>query len=308
MRELVSYSCSSCGGALTVDKKQEVYECPFCGKAYDFVQMHHNELLMDAAANMRQMEFASAKEKFNTILKSEPDDFEALRGIVLCEGNLMSVDSLRKIGKAKESSFKPMSESLKNARECAKEKEKPYFEKFSELIDLAQQYQQAEEERIKLGIESGEQFKTIVQMDVEREEDKQTAKDAAAVIGEIISSPIDEGFMDYESKLTVGMMALVLLGFAIIGFLAYALRLWSIPVIILLAASIIGGLLLNRRAYEHREASVRTNMKGSQKQTHEVLLRISKIEQQYSETYHAMVKLEPITKKAKAVTYTPKQN
>ena len=113
---------------------------------------------------------------------------------------------------------------------------------------------------------------------------------------------------DYESKLTVGMMALVLLGFAIIGFLAYALRLWSIPVIILLAASIIGGLLLNRRAYEHREASVRTNMKGSQKQTHEVLLRISKIEQQYSETYHAMVKLEPITKKAKAVTYTPKQN
>ena len=96
MRDLVSYTCSSCGGALTVDKSQEVYECPFCGNAYDFVQMHHDELLKDAETNMRQMEFTSAKEKYSAILESDPQDYYALRGLVLCSGPGISTESFKK--------------------------------------------------------------------------------------------------------------------------------------------------------------------------------------------------------------------
>ena len=136
MRDLVSYTCSSCGGALTVDKSQEVYECPFCGNAYDFVQMHHDELLKDAETNMRQMEFTSAKEKYNSILENDPQDFFALRGLVLCSGPLISTESFKKPEKLTDCSFDQMKDCLNKVKEQAKEADQPYFEKLYELVDL----------------------------------------------------------------------------------------------------------------------------------------------------------------------------
>ena len=142
MRELVSYSCTACGGALTVDKSQEVYECPFCGNAYDFVQMHHDELLNDAAVNMRQMEFVSAKEKFNSILEKDPHDFEALRGRILCAGKWKTLTEVDTESKMSNVRFDSILERVDEAVEHTEDEEtKEFFTDLRKLIELLAQIQ-----------------------------------------------------------------------------------------------------------------------------------------------------------------------
>ena len=87
MRELVSYSCTACGGALTVDKNQEVYECPFCDNAYDFVQMHHDELLNSALykADADRSRLMQSRNRFF-------DEFKVLRTKLISVENKLKLD------------------------------------------------------------------------------------------------------------------------------------------------------------------------------------------------------------------------
>ena len=307
MRELVSYSCTACGGALTVDKSQEVYECPFCGNAYDFVQMHHDELLNDAAVNMRQMEFVSAKEKFNSILEKDPHDFEALRGLVLCEGSLMSVDSLRKPERLIGKELNPVAASLNFAKERAKEADKPYFKKFSEVIELAQDYQKEKEADKDLKKRSGSQFEHIVEVDLKREEEKQRAWENAKAVGRVISYPLlEDEYSNEEDKSVSGAIGLFLGGLAICGVLIYLFGVFSIPIIIGIIGVVIAIIVIKNKSAEKQKASFRAAMKKNQNAGHKVSLKIAEIEKDYSEAYRTLVKMEPKAKAAKAVTYTPR--
>ena len=71
MRDLINYTCKECGGALVVDRNQKIYECPFCGTAFDFVTIHRKELLNDAGKDLKNMEFFAAKQKYKSLLESD---------------------------------------------------------------------------------------------------------------------------------------------------------------------------------------------------------------------------------------------
>ncbi|MBR3461166.1 MAG: hypothetical protein IKH20_00655 [Clostridiales bacterium] len=136
MRKLISYSCSTCGGALIVNRSEEVLNCPFCGNAFDLTLMHRKELLEDAAVNMQQREFNAAKAKFNSLLESDPHDFEALRGLALCAGKLQSVFSLKSPDKIKKPELDEMRTALEFAKANASADDASYFADLLSLADI----------------------------------------------------------------------------------------------------------------------------------------------------------------------------
>ena len=304
MRDLVSYTCSSCGGALTVDKSQEVYECPFCGNAYDFVQMHHDELLKDAETNMRQMEFTSAKEKYSAILESDPQDFYALRGLVLCSGPVISTESFKKPEKLTDCSFDQMKDCLNKVKEQAKEADQPYFEKLYELVDLAQKHKAASEEKARLSGESNRRFGEIVEVELEREEANEEAWEKAKSAGRVIAAVTSKNsFGDDDSR---GVYGLVIGGFTIIIVLIYFLSLWAFAVIAGVAAIVIAVLIFNKRSDEKRQAEISEQMKVNNGKSGAVATELAETGNKYSQAYRALVKMEPKTNKAAEVKYTPK--
>ena len=304
MRDLVSYTCSSCGGALTVDKSQEVYECPFCGNAYDFVQMHHDELLADAETNMRQMEFTSAKEKYSAILESDPQDFYALRGLVLCSGPVISTESFKKPEKLTDCSFDQMKDCLNKVKEQAKEADQPYFEKLYELVDLAQKHKVASEEKARLSGESNRRFGEIVEVELDREEANEEAWEKAKSAGRVIAAVTSKhSYGDDDSR---GVYGLVIGGFTIIIVLIYFLSLWAFAVIAGVAAIVIAVLIFNKRSDEKRQAEISEQMKVNNGKSGAVATELAETGNKYSQAYRALVKMEPKTNKAAEVKYTPK--
>ena len=304
MRDLVSYTCSSCGGALTVDKSQEVYECPFCGNAYDFVQMHHDELLKDAETNMRQMEFTSAKEKYSAILESDPQDFYALRGLVLCSGPVISTESFKKPEKLTDCSFDQMKDCLNKVKEQAKEADQPYFEKLYELVDLAQKHKAVSEEKARLSGESNRRFGEIVEVELEREEANEEAWEKAKSAGRVIAAVTSKhSYGDDDSR---GVYGLVIGGFTIIIVLIYFLSLWAFAVIAGVAAIVVAVLIFNKRSDEKRQAEISAKMKVGNGKSGAVATELAETGNKYSQAYRALVKMEPKTNKAAEVKYTPK--
>ena len=304
MRDLVSYTCSSCGGALTVDKSQEVYECPFCGNAYDFVQMHHDELLKDAETNMRQMEFTSAKEKYSAILESDPQDYYALRGLVLCSGPVISTESFKKPEKLTDCSFDQMKDCLNKVKEQAKEADQPYFEKLYELVDLAQKHKAVSEEKARLSGESNRRFGEIVEVELDREEANEEAWEKAKSAGRVIAAVTSKhSYGDDDSR---GVYGLVIGGFTIIIVLIYFLSLWAFAVIAGVAAIVIAVLIFNKRSDEKRQAEISEQMKVNNGKSGAVATELAETGNKYSQAYRALVKMEPKTNKAAEVKYTPK--
>jgi len=157
MRELVRYLCSSCGGALIVDRNQDVFDCPFCGNAYKSDDMHRDERLADAEKNLKQREFHSAKDKYDSILAGDPEDFEALRGLVLCAGKIPGLASLHKPEKLNEENSNGFAKALDDVKKRAGEEDIPYFNKMSELLEIAKERQKFVADLGKLEKESEEE-------------------------------------------------------------------------------------------------------------------------------------------------------
>lgn len=134
MRELVRYTCATCGGALIVNRSEEVFKCPFCGNGFDAAKMHKREILNDAETNMKQMEFNAAKDKFDSILKSEPQDFDALKGIVLCAGKLRSLESFQSMDRIRSCEWTGMVNELTDVKKRAKKEDVPFFTMIGELL------------------------------------------------------------------------------------------------------------------------------------------------------------------------------
>ena len=305
MRDLVSYTCSACGGALTVDKSQEVYECPFCGNAYDFVQMHHKELLSDAETNMRQMEFSSAREKYSAILEKDPQDFYALRGLVLCSGPVISTESFKRPEKLTDCSFDQMKECLNKVKEQAKEGDQPYFAKLYELVDLAQKHKAAAEEKSRLSGESNRRFGEIVEVELQREAANEEAWEKAKTAGRVINVVTSErSYGDSDAR---GVTGLIIGGITLFLVLFYFLNWWAFLVIAGVVAIVVAILIYNKRSDEKRQDEISARMKVNNGKSGAVATELAELGNKYSETYRALAKMEPKIKKTDAVKYTPRE-
>ena len=146
MTKLTSYTCAKCGGVLNVDIGQAVFECPFCGNGFDLSDFHRGEVLNEAALNLKNREFQSAQKKYGDLLAVDENDFEAKRGMILAEGNIRSIDSLKdpeKLIKANRNKAKDKAEFY---RVNSDELQASYFEKLNDMFVQADSYAHAKNE------------------------------------------------------------------------------------------------------------------------------------------------------------------
>ena len=168
MAHLTTYSCRNCGGVLIKDQLQEVLECPFCGNAYDLVRMHSDEYSSRAQVNMQQMEFHAAKEKYETVLSKDPQNFEALLGLVLCSGKVQSENELRTPEKMKDRALDEMMAEAKDAQEKAAPEHAEYFSVLHQLTELAKKHQLTDKRIDSLSEASSDKFQRFAAQDVVR--------------------------------------------------------------------------------------------------------------------------------------------
>lgn len=168
MAHLTTYSCRNCGGVLIKDQMQEVLECPFCGNAYDLIRMHSDEYLSRAQVNMQQMEFHAAKEKYETVLSKDPQNFDALLGLVLCSGKVQSENELRTPEKMKDRAFDEMMAAADDAKKRAAPEHAEYFSVLHQLTELAKKHQLTDKRIDSLSEASSDKFQRFAAQDVVR--------------------------------------------------------------------------------------------------------------------------------------------
>ena len=139
MSLLKNYTCKDCGGVLNFDEDQEIFCCPFCGTEFNFVDFHRTELLNQADSALKRLRFSTAADKYKTLIQKNPEDFEALRGMILAEGRIVSLEDLDDLEKIRNINMKKAREVLDAAKGSSPETT-PYFEKLSEAFDLAEDY------------------------------------------------------------------------------------------------------------------------------------------------------------------------
>ena len=127
------HSCTKCGGALTVHNDLQQYECPYCSVFYDYEYFRSRDILDQAAASQKMLQYDSAIEKYEFILKKDPQNFTAIRGKLLCESKINRPEELRKAERVV--MLRP--DSLAHAEEMADEEGKEYFHRLRLLREIA---------------------------------------------------------------------------------------------------------------------------------------------------------------------------
>ena len=133
MTLIKSHSCTKCGGVLIVHNDKQQYECPYCNVFYDYEYFRSRAILEQAAASQKMLQYDSAKEKYEFILKKDPQNFTALRGILLCESGINRPGALSN----PEKTVRVIPSSLKDAEEMADDAGKEYFYRLGLLRELA---------------------------------------------------------------------------------------------------------------------------------------------------------------------------
>ena len=141
MALLKSYTCRSCGGVLNFDEDQEIFACPFCGEEFNYTDFHREELLSQAVRCLKDLRFDAAKEKYNTLLSNNPQDFEALRGMVLVNGRINSQADLKSAEDLRDCDFAAAIKASEDAGQAVTgASESLYFERLTALLRLGEEY------------------------------------------------------------------------------------------------------------------------------------------------------------------------
>ena len=269
MAKIRSYTCSKCGGALMVDSDQKVFDCPFCGAAFDFEYFHRKDIGNEAGRNLRMLEFHSAKEKYEYILATAPTDFEALRGLVLCAGKIGALGRINTVQKLIACDYQNAGKVLSDVTERAAEKDKAYFSCMADLISLAGEYNDCDELDKKLGRRVSGEKKNIAQIDENKEAASTRVRDAVEAL-------------DPDKSITSVKYSIWTIVFILFWFVLFACYLiWGIwGALIFLGIFIL--LFVIRAVYLHSYET--------EKESH--MERISKIGQQRSSNRKKMAEIE----------------
>ena len=147
MALLKSYTCSKCGGILIFDSDQEYFDCPFCGTRFDAVDFHGEELLSQAIACLAQRDFVAAKDKYQLILGNDPYNFEALRGLVLCEAGLTSPEELKDPDNFKKNGVESVDRVIDYCFNNSDGAQASYFSTLDKMASLVKDIKTLENER-----------------------------------------------------------------------------------------------------------------------------------------------------------------
>lgn len=290
MSQLRKYTCAKCGAALIVDKEQEVYDCPFCDTKFDFDHFHGQDVLGEAGKALHRMEFTAAKEKYEMILKRNPHNFTALRGLVFCAGRITAPQYIQRIEKLRKCNIPKMRETIPFAIENALEEDKEYFVRLSSMLDLYDEFSDLDKEISKLNTQKNREMSKITNL-----EDHKDSFDNPF-------SWTDESYSDENSAVQDAnkqrersylLVFLVILLFFLAGLFVYLFGPLGIlivvgAVLLFFGIRVILYFMIEKKKDPHREAlqEIRGDMSGD-------LKRVQELSQKYEESYFELKKLDP---------------
>ena len=108
------------------------------------LDFHGDEVMEQAKSLLKNKSFDAAREKYKAVLKYEPKNFEAHLGVILCELNISSPNSLEIPDLLPEYDAVKVRKTILNAKKNSDKSEALYFNKMYELINI-----KAEAERLK---------------------------------------------------------------------------------------------------------------------------------------------------------------
>lgn len=297
MAKLVSYNCSNCGAVLNVEQGHKIFDCPFCGADFDYYYFYRKDLLKQADNCLRRMDFKEAKIRFEEILEHDPQEFLALRGLVLCEGGIISLKNLTSPEKLRGCQFTKVRLALNNVLESAREEDKEYFRKLDEMMELAKEYVKLKDERDNLSTDSNAEFKQIVKIDNDVEKTKHVIGSILLAIGMIIMLPFAGEDTTLEDWKNAGMLALAVIGTGIVIGVLVALGRFAFFVALGIVLLILGFIALARHLEDKAKAPHRIKMRENQGTIGTLSTRLSEIETAYEKDYAELQKMVPDDRK-----------
>ncbi len=131
MSSIKKHQCPSCGGTLSVDNERQMYRCTFCGSTYDYEYFREEQMHDLGETYLSRGEFMAAADAYRFILKKDPHDFMALRGLMLAATRLKSIDELERDNESTKFTY---NDKLANeAIENASDEDKEYFNEFARI-------------------------------------------------------------------------------------------------------------------------------------------------------------------------------
>lgn len=188
MALLRSYTCKDCGGVLNFEGDQEVFDCPFCGQEFNFTDFHRDELLNQAAKSLKELRYETANEKYDTLLANNPQDLEALRGMVLVQGRISSIDQLDLPENIRDCDFAAAIKASDEAGKCVDgSSERGYFERLTKLLELGEEFRDKTADALDKSEKAREKYSAAV-------EGEKKSKEALDIKGKDIGVGLTVGF------------------------------------------------------------------------------------------------------------------
>ena len=127
--KIKQHQCPSCGGSLRIDSDKQMYHCTFCGSAYDYEYFREDRIHEAGETYLSRGEFMATTEAYEFMLKKDPHDFLALRGLMLAAAHLTDTSELEQVDK----DFSYDAKMVSRVIEYASEKDKKYFAEFAKV-------------------------------------------------------------------------------------------------------------------------------------------------------------------------------
>ncbi len=128
-----THICPTCGGNLKIDPERQMYECTFCGVTFDYEYFREDEVLGMAERAMNIGEADSAKRAYEFMLKKDPKNFFAIRGLLLLSIKIRSVSELGLTETYRKRNFANVERRLEKFKD---EVDPDYREYYSDMTSL----------------------------------------------------------------------------------------------------------------------------------------------------------------------------
>lgn len=137
MSKIKSHDCQMCGGPLEIDLDRQLYRCPFCGISYDYEYFREDNILDVAHTAITRGEFGAAKDAYEFMLKKDPHNFVALKGLILCKCKWRTIHPILHESKVH---LKEDEATLLYAIDNCETGDKEYFTKIQEALSVLGRY------------------------------------------------------------------------------------------------------------------------------------------------------------------------
>ena len=151
--KIKQHQCPSCGGSLRIDRDKQMYHCTFCGSTYDYEYFREDRIHEAGETYLSRGEFMATTEAYEFMLKKDPHDFLALRGLMMAAAHLTDMSELEQVDK----DFSYDSKMVSRVIEYASEKDKKYFTEFAKVysdkkrvVDCSEEIEALREKKSKI--------------------------------------------------------------------------------------------------------------------------------------------------------------